>query len=359
MDQQAFIDAVDRAIKNVAEEEFRRLATSMASDMLSTNIHAALNALGGLQHGDPPDYNDPWVALFYLTWYQPGQINLCRRMIDYLGQIKGNGQLIGNDNRNLHVVDFGCGALAMRFAVAWASAEALEGGRKIDSIRVISYDTGTAMVQLGVKVWNQFLLETRRDSRLRSLSHSVEEVIKPRDITLQFSRSSQHIERTSGITYCGQNTDAVASVPLSESVENLVNWLDGYCWMCNTIARREIIEDETERWLTAIHTVYSEYVEDIKRSLERVAKDFDPDVGLMTCHNNYQSISNLNRASPFNTPKYRNSTSITVAHGNNYLPNVTLWRRNLNQNISGHPFLNNDVTWTFPRAFGQFYIKQA
>ena len=275
-----------------------------------------------------------------------------------MSQIKGNGELIGKDSRNLHVVDFGCGVLAMRFAIAWASAEAIEDGQKNESIRVISFDPGIAMVKLGVKLWKEFLLQIRGDFRLRSLSHCSEEVMKPRNITLQSSRSSQHIEHTPGITYCGLSTNGLTTVSFTEAVANLVTWFDDYCFLCNTIARRNVTEDQTERWLTAVHTVYAENLEDIKRDLDKVAKAFDPDIGLMSCHNNHQSISTLRQASPFEGPKYRNSSSNIAAHGNDYLPNVTQWRRNLNQIIPEHPFLNSDVTSRFPYAFSQIYIRQ-
>ena len=359
MDQQAFFAAIDQTIKKVAESEFLRLSTGITTEESSEKVRTALDALGGLRHGNPPDYNDPWVALFYLTWYQPGQILLSRRLIDHISRIKGNRQLTINDSRSLQVVDFGCGVLAMRFAIAWASAEAIENGQDIKSIRIISLDPGIAMVELGVRLWKEFLLEIRNDSRLRSLSHSSEKVIEPRDITLQLSRSSQHIERTPSITYCGMHTDNLTTVPLAESVTSLVNWRDGYCCLCDTIARRDVTEDQVERWLTAIHTVYAGCLEDTKRDLDKTAKGFDPDIGLMSCHHNHQSISNLRQASPFESPKYRHTALSIPWHESDYLPSVTQWRKSLNQPIPVHVFLDSDVTWKFPQAFGQFYTRQA
>ena len=44
----------------------------------------------------------------------------------------------------------------MKFAVAWAVAEALENGEQISSVKVDSYDVNTPMLRIGISLWNEF-----------------------------------------------------------------------------------------------------------------------------------------------------------------------------------------------------------
>ena len=118
--RQAMAEAVDRAITKVAMEELYRMgeSTFLPEELPHLRVHPALQSLDGLRQGNPPDYDDPMVALLYLTWYQPKQINLAYTIIKKLLEIKGSDRLVLSDSGRLHVVDFGCGSLAMQFAVA-------------------------------------------------------------------------------------------------------------------------------------------------------------------------------------------------------------------------------------------------
>ena len=75
MDIPATLNLLERAILRVAEIEYRRLSSGLAPEQAAARVEAALEAMAGLRDGVPPDYNE-WDALFYLTWYQPRQINL-------------------------------------------------------------------------------------------------------------------------------------------------------------------------------------------------------------------------------------------------------------------------------------------
>ena len=136
MDQAALFEAIDRAITKVAETEFQRLSAEMGKDALTNKVHATLGSFKGLRQGIPPDYRDPWVALFYLTWFQPGQIQLAHDLIDRMKQKRGSRGLIGKHHGKLQVLDIGCGALATLFAVAWAAADTLNDGLSIPQIPV-------------------------------------------------------------------------------------------------------------------------------------------------------------------------------------------------------------------------------
>ena len=66
----------DEAIATVAEQEFNRLRRITTDNaQVAENVKAALDSLVNLQYGVEPEYNE-WEALFYVTWYQPYQINL-------------------------------------------------------------------------------------------------------------------------------------------------------------------------------------------------------------------------------------------------------------------------------------------
>ena len=81
---------------------------------------------------------------FYLTWYQPKQIQLAHSLI----MEWNTNSLLINNSQNLHVIDFGCRALAMKFAIAWAVTEALENREQISYVTVDSYDANPSMIRL-------------------------------------------------------------------------------------------------------------------------------------------------------------------------------------------------------------------
>ena len=312
MDQQLLFAAIDRAIRNVADAEFRRLAAEMGPEAWHQNVHNALESLGKLQQGTPPDYNDDWVALFYLTWYQASQINLAHSLIEEMNRSRKCNNFIANDTPSLHVVDFGCGALAMQFAIAWAAAEALENGANIESIRVGSCDVAIPMIRLGQQLWREFKQEISRYESLRTLSDVCEEVIRPR-----------YGKPESGILFNAHRVDE-------------------------------------ERWLSAIHTVYENNVEELRESLYQLAQDITPANGILSCHNDSNSKQLLRKAAPFlyGFSCYGKSIRSQI---DDWLPEVTQWRLSLLERLEAyrlnpHPFLKYDAMWRFRRSFARFYF---
>ena len=108
------------------------------------NVYKALgyssNAYESFQDKDrKPDYDDPWVALLYLTWYQPSQVNLAYTL---------SRRILGATNPflsgSLQIVDYGCGALAMLFGLALAAAETHQKDRPHPKITVDLIDESTA-----------------------------------------------------------------------------------------------------------------------------------------------------------------------------------------------------------------------
>ena len=309
MDQAAVFDALDRSMTNVAEAEFLRLARGMGQDELTRGIHQTLNSLGGLQDGYPPNYNNRFVPLFYLTWYQPRQTYFAHHLLHGMNRRRRASQLVSDSSHGLHVIDFGCGALAMQFAVAWVAAEALESGASIKGIRIDSYDEAAPMVRLGQVLWGEFKKEIDGDARLRHLSLAAS-LIKPRS---------------------------------------------GHPNSLLTFGERAVGE---ERWLSALHTVYESNLDLVKQSLARIAGEFEPDIGMMSCFRNYKNIHLLRQASPCENQGFDSSDAGPSEQTDASLPNLTQWRRDLKKRIDGHPFLENEVPWRRP-AFGLIYTRLA
>ena len=308
MNIEALTGALDRAITKVADRQFLKLSSWMPRLGWSNRIRPALDSLGQLQRGNPPNYEDPWIVLFYLTWYQPGQIQLARLMVEGLKQARGNESLLANGCRSLHVVDFGCGALAMQFAVAWAVADALERQEPISCVKVDSYDANPAMFDLGKILWEQFKEEVKYDPRLRQLSKSAE-------------------------------------------------MIEARCNKPESLFPYKILAEE-ERWLSAIHAVYSSNVEEVKGDLAKICYIAKPNVGFLSGHNHNQQYGLLQQASPFSSPQYKQWRLGLVPQFENFLPKITQWRRSLNTRmIPGHIFLSNEVTWGFPSALGWGFTK--
>ena len=110
-------EALDRAIAKVAEEEYGRLAEGMSLRDQTASVDKALSSLMELQKGHEPDYNSEWVSLFYLTWFQPRQVHLAYAALC---------QHIAEQRSPSHVIDYGCGAWAVQFALAILLAEKQE-----------------------------------------------------------------------------------------------------------------------------------------------------------------------------------------------------------------------------------------
>ncbi len=222
----AVTTALDIAIARVAKQELTRLSTGLSDRCRARRVYTSLRELAGLQGNTKPTY-DEWVAVFYSLWYQPAHINLaytCAQRIpaDINPIVRGEGAL--------QVFDFGCGALATKFGLALAAADALREGSQLQTITVQSCDESEAMKDIGKKIWCDFVNE-------------IEPVA---------------------------NTDPkVAAVWFA--CESIV--FDG-----------QVDSQESTRWLTALHVAYATNAHEVKACLNRRVKFWAPDVVLVTSH---------------------------------------------------------------------------
>ena len=290
MHDQNIADALDKAITTVADQEFDRLTRDLNNEQIAEKVVGSLRSLDRLRFGNIPNY-DEWDALFY-HWYQPSHINLAYSMIEWSHELSDQ----------LHIVDFGCGALAMQFGVFLAAVDAIERGQPINEIQIDSIDTSEAMIDIGQKIWEQLKREVGRNPNLSYLSRACE-VIQP---------SEYIIQGTSDIWQIG-------SAPNSNV------------------------------WVSAIHAVYDDNKDDVQCSLKSLVDRLTPDICFASTH--IKSKPLLSEVWSFADRSYDVISHDDVQHHFfGTLDEITQWRKQLNSNlpqidpILGR-FLNNPVTW--------------
>lgn len=217
--------ALDASIAHVAKDEFAHLSRGLGIVKTTKEIYWALQALEGLQQNVMPTY-DAWDSLFYLTWYQPSHINLAYTLAR---RIPVGVNPLRTGKGRLHVVDFGCGALAMQFGLALAGAETLKRRGACPKISIVSIDESDPMRSIGIKMWHQFVEEISDMDKY------------PR--------------------------------------------LKGLRQICSAMKiRKEHKAKAATRWLTALHVAYEENAEEVEDALDKKVKEWEPDVVLVTTH---------------------------------------------------------------------------
>ena len=285
-------DALDKAMTTVAEQEFNRLTRDLTNEQIVEKVLGALWSLDRLRSGQIPNY-DEWDALFY-HWYQPSHINLAYKIINLADGLRDQ----------LHIVDFGCGALAMQFGVLLAAADAIEQGQPITEIKIDSIDKSEAMIDVGRKIWEQLKREIDRNPNLSYLSRACE-VIQPSIIQVG------DIER-------------IGFAPNGSF------------------------------WVSAIHAVYDDNKEDVQYLLKSLVDRLNPNVCFTSTHNNSKSKSLLSEVCSF---AFAYDKYATLYRGRaqpsfvDELEAITQWRRKLYSN-----FLYIIHTLDYPRIWG--YLDQ-
>ena len=308
MDISAFSSALDQSITSVADREFNKLSNEMQPQDISSKVHNALESLGRpLRDGIPPNYKDPWVALFYLTWHQPGHIQLGRLLIENLRRMRKDEWPLSIGQDCLQVFDFGCGSLAMQFAVAWTASDAIEAGKSPRFVELNSYDASSSIINLGDSLWKEFTYVVSQDSRLRNLSQAIG------DMEINYGMPGRPIP---------------------------FNNKGGECI------------------LSAMHTAYRDNITEIKPLLAKTKDVVKPSLGLLSGHANWNQQDLLGQASPFDSGSYNAYQLALAPKFTDIFPEITKWRRDLNKRLVGqHPFLNGNVTWKFEKAWGWTYSR--
>ncbi len=228
---QRAVTALDKAIAEVAQEEFDRLREIHGPQRTAEQIVCALDSLKKLQNGGKPKY-DEWDAIFYVLWYQPSHINLAYTLARELLKGSGGGydSLRLDGNHYLHVEDFGCGAWAMQFGLALALA-ALGVPSQSPTITVNPKDESSHMKDLGYSIWERFL--DKSHDELRKIFSNI-----------------------------------------FEDENNSVEWR----------------EDSDEVWLAGIHVMYDDNYIESRNTIRDVAREQNPDHVMLTTHTSKRPI---------------------------------------------------------------------
>ena len=296
-------NALDKAIAAVAGQELARLTKGLNDVQIAKQVVGALHSLDRLRFGNIPNY-DEWDAIFY-HWYQPSHINLAYSMIEWSHELSDQ----------LHIVDFGCGALAMQFGVALAAADAIKQGQSITEIKIDSIDTSQAMVDIGQKIWEQLKREIGRTPNLSYLDRAYE-VIKPIPL---ITREKGDIER-------------IGSAPNSNV------------------------------WGSAIHAFYDDNKDDVQCSLKSLVDRLTPDICFASTH--IASKKLLSEVWSFADRNYDVISHDDVQHHFfGTLDEITQWRKKLNSNLPQIDpilwrFLNNPVTWKWADSTFCIYTRR-
>ena len=172
MEIQPILNAVDIAIATAADKEFKRLYNETPKTNRHVNVvesvEKSLRSLGRLATGKMPNKMpnyDKWDALFYPAWYHSKQTNIvcsvlrCLREngVDLGNEKLWNGDIFGIADGRARFIDFGCGSLAMQFAIAIAAADSISQGRVLREIRIDSYDPNPEMFEVGKEIWREFV----------------------------------------------------------------------------------------------------------------------------------------------------------------------------------------------------------
>ena len=314
MNQSKLFSVLDTVSVKVAEAELERLRRDLADEQVVTKVRHALTELEKLQHSECPDYNDPWVALCYLTWFHPGHIRLSRHLFNQLAEGKGSAPLDQEQGRQLHVVDFGCGTLATLFGLTWCIAEALEAGSTVYPVRVSCFDTSAPMLDLGVKLWQQFKREVKEEPSLTLVVEATESLLKP--------------NRLHDLTTLKENPQEVYLLAALHTVYKIDSDMTG----CQSNV--------------------------VKESLNNIFENLEPAYGLLTCRCHPIPISLLRDVTPFNSTDYFAEYDVVNLPSNETLPGITGWRQHINEEFSiDHGYLVGDVKWECRPAYALRYTR--
>ena len=272
--------ALDKAIATVAKREYKRLSKGKGSDEIRTCVEKALRELEKLQQGKPSDYHNEWVALFYMTWYQPRQINLALSIFKKFFRPDVS-------DRSLHIIDVGCGALAVQFAAAIAKAAAEKRQTRAINITVQGIDPSKSMRKIGEELWQEFWYYV--------------------------------FDVGPTLRYLANACDVMASSCSS---------CDTYCQVVDTKAQGNPSPDEC--WLIAMHAVYETNQEDIKKCLKDIRqKQQHIDVDVVTSYRHPDRINVVKGVCPSDFKEVSLPPLAQEWRDSQDFQRTTKWRRNL------------------------------
>ena len=301
---------LDQAIATVAEQEFNRLCNNLSEARVAERVKKAIESMGNLRSGDQPEYSE-WDALFYVTWYQPRQINVALTILRQLYEITRNeNQSI---EQPLHIIDVGCGALAAQFAIAILLAYFRSNDAKVF---IKGIDPSIPMKEIGRELWSEFC--------------SI--VAKEKDI-YQSDLSQIYNLTKNNLFYSLESYDG------SEDISMRTNPANKY-------------------WLMAVHTIYESNKQCIKKTLQNIRRKLVPDLIMVTAHEEKRNmlefvVGNESEKLDFHSLLLKGE-----------LPKTTEWRQRLIQRLPEdilkcvRGLLKKPVQWNPSNCKTSFYLEE-
>ncbi|MCY4652503.1 MAG: class I SAM-dependent methyltransferase [Dehalococcoidia bacterium] len=300
-----FQDSLDSAIARTVSVEFGRLRDGLEAETIAGHIHNSMVELRKLRKLRMPDYQYEWLAPFYTSWYQPGQVHLAYSLIREVMGRQGE-RLTQNSAGNLCVVDFGCGASATRFGLTLAVARAIRDGQKVGRIKIYGIDISQPMVDMGENLWADWGRAIPCTGYLRDAYEKVE----------------------------------------AENTTRILGW---------TPPEEPDIAD-SDRWLIALHTAYQSNIVVVGEHLRHIANAFNPRAGFLTSHiSNMQAVRGI---SPFTNVESPAPAMRLYAD----CPETTEWRQGLCFEFVDHlsdkdyNYLHNEVGYDLEAPYCLLHV---
>lgn len=328
---------IDRAIAEVAEREYQRLIRGLSEEEVVDHVRRALTELEKLssRKGGTPAYDCEWVALFYVTWYQARHINLVYSFLD-----QGSVEF---PSRCLRVVDLGCGAMAMQFALAVFAATSHQPGAWIS---VTGIDNSRPMIAIGGKLWKclkKMVSEEARRCTTPGTIHGLDEVTTDMSEECRTFNSLDEYRRW---FICSETDRRVG-----EDRSNFPTYL------IRQRARRPARDAwvRSTHWVTSIHSAYH-----LRQEMRTISQRWKPVSILLTA--DYSKDRDLTNVVKDMRYDFR-SVEVNLRAG--VLQCTTKWRQKLLERLRTSPndiiegFLKTEVTWSprrpIVRAWGKFH----
>lgn len=199
--------------------DLRRAMISMSTDLRNCRM---------------ADYAHPEVTIAYLVNYHVSRVGLAFYLLQQAARLRTGDSLTLTSDRPLHIIDFGCGTLAVQFGLAITLAHATANGKANAPVRITSMDRARSMLRAGDQLWNNLLDKAKSNSKFEPLLKSME--------------SLGHITASFGL-------------PSPQPGE--------------------------ETWLTTLHTVHNEnrtHQARITAQLTAIAHSNNPELGIISFH---------------------------------------------------------------------------
>ncbi len=198
----------------------------------------------------------------------------------------------------------------MQFAVALAIAELPIRANPTPPINVLSIDTSNEIIGVGRRIWTDFKEEVQKDDRLVDLSDVCDSVIYA--------------------TMTIPSDGSAISVPRK--------WLDA--------------PPNSSRWISAIHTVYKDNVDQVGALLQSLFHSFNPNVSFITSQGHQNNKELASELTSFLSDYTYDRVHVNIRPGyTGPLPRITEWRcgvlNKLESSISvkSASYLRRDVRW--------------